>query len=277
MLKDVKRLLALICLSQVFFTYAAIARETLTIGGVGSLAPLVKLLIADYVSKHPDADVRLLHPPLGSTGGLRALAVGHLDVVLLGRELRAGESGELHPWVKTPLVLVSAGGKTQGLSRKELAEIFAGSRSVWDDGKPIRLVLRGAHESETRMLRSMSPDISVAVEEALRRNAGPVAENDLEAVSMMASIPGSLGSTSLGLITLEGLEGKKLQCVAIDGQTPEGGKLANYPWFREYYLVTMTKPTQATRAFLDYLQSPVALAMARKYAYLPMAKTPPQK
>ena len=249
----------------------ASAAETLRVGGVGSMTPLMRLLIADYSKRNPTADVQLINPPLGSSGGMRALSAGKLDLVLLGREKKPEEIGIAQPWLKTPLVLATGGGKTSGLSRNDLADIYAGRRTTWDDKRPIRLVLRGLHESETTVLRSISPAVDTAMADAIKRNAGPVAENDLEALGMLASIPGSFGSTTLGLIKSSGTEARMLECVAIDGMKPDAAKLEkqSYPWYRSYSLVTAVQPSITAQAFVTYLQSPAALAIAREHAFLP--------
>lgn len=247
------------------------AADTVRVGGVGSLTPLMRLLIADYKKKNPAVDIQLLHPPLGSSGGARALVAGKLDLVLMGRERKPEEAGVTTPWLKTPLILASSGGKTRGLTRSEVADIYAGRRTSWDDTQPIRLVLRGLHESETALLRTLSPGVDVAVGEALTRNAGPIAENDIEALAMLTSIAGSLGSTTLGLIQSSGIDARKPEIVAIDGIKPDLRKLdkQSYPWFRTYLLMTTVQPVATVQAFVAYLQSPAAMALARENAYLP--------
>lgn len=246
------------------------ATEVVRVGGVGSLTPLMRLLIADYVRNNPAVEVQLIHPPVGSSGGMRALAAGKLDVALLGREAKPEEKGVGQTWLKTPLLLATSGGKARRLSRNDLADIFSGKRTTWDDGKPIRLVLRGQHESETTMLRKLSPAVDTAVTAAIARNAGPIAENDLEAMQMISSIAGSLGSTTLGLMLTES---RAIDILAIDGIRPDSKKLENqdYPWYRDYYLFLNDQPSATVRSFVSYLNSPAALSIARKYAYLPLA------
>lgn len=241
--------------------------ETVTVGGVGSLSPLFNILGKEYARKNPGVEIVVVHPPLGSSGGLRALAAGKVDIALVGRTLKPEEAGQAKPWLQTPLVLATSGGKTKGLSRAQLADIYAGRRTAWDDGKPIRLVLRGAHESETQSLRAMAPEIDVAVGEALKRPGLPVAENDIEAIEMLDRIYGALGTTTLGLIKAEGA---RLDLVPIDGVKPSVTALSNgsYPWRRLYYLVSRPTPPPTAAAFLAYLNSPAAWAIARKLDYV---------
>jgi len=258
-------LYAAVCLLSLLISGAALA-ETITVGGVGSLSPLLGILGKAYSKNNPDVRIVVIHPPLGSSGGMRALAAGKVDIALVGRALKPEEAGHAKPWLQTPLVVATSGGKTKGLSRVQLADIYAGRKKTWDDGTSIRLVLRGAHESETQSLRSMSPAIDAAVSEALKRSDLPVAENDIEAVKMITQIYGSLGTTSLGLINTESV---RLDLVPIDGIKPSIKALddGSYPWRRIYHLVSRPTPTTATTAFLAYLNSPEALALVRTFEY----------
>lgn len=244
------------------------AAETITVGGVGALSPLLRYLGEEFAKKNPGLEVVVTHPPLGTVGGLRALAAGRIDIALAGRELRHDEAGQAKPWLQTPLVLATAGGRTQGLSSVQVADIFVGRKKTWDDGKPIRIVLRSAHDSVTQALRSMAPEIDAAVDEALKRADLPVAENDIEAVEMLARIPGSFGPTTLGLMTAGRF---RLQPVAINGHLPSINSLADgsYPWRRRFYLVTRNSPPPAAAAFVAYLNSATAMALARQRDYLP--------
>jgi phosphate transport system substrate-binding protein len=247
--------------------FASMAAESITVGGVGSLTPLLKALGQQYTKTNAGIDIVVLHPPIGSAGAARALGANKVDIALLGRALKADESGQTIAWVRTPLVIATAGGPAKGLTQLQLADMYSGKQVAWGNGKPVRLVMRGASESETTTLRAMSPEIDAAVGAALKRSDLPVAENDLEALDTLTRIPGSLGTTTLGLITAQGV---RIDALSIDGKSPTVKSLESgtYPWFRQYYLVHRAKPAPAVAAFLAYLQSPPALAAARKLDYI---------
>jgi phosphate transport system substrate-binding protein len=239
--------------------------ETITVGGVGSLAPLLKILGERYARKNPGVEIVFADPVPGDV--MQALAEGQVDIALTGRALNPDEAGSPRPWLQTPLALVTSGGKTSGMTRAQLADIYAGRNTTWDDGKPIRLVLRAVHAAETQGLRLMSPEIDAALSLALKRADLPVANNDNDAIDMLTRTNGSLGTTTLSMA-----EGAGVELVPIDGIRPSIKALANdsYPWRRIYYLVSRSIPTPATAAFFGYLSSPKALALARKFEYLPL-------
>lgn len=252
----------------VLFTTPAVA-QTLTVGGVGSVTPLVKKLAEEFGRTAPGIEVSVIDPPIGSTGGMRALAAGKVDVALSGRPLKGDEAGVVIPWVRTPLVLASSDGRLDRLETSALVEIYEGRRRTWDDGRPIRLVLRGEFESETLMLRGLSPDMDVAVRRALERRDAPVADNDLAALDMLVKIKGSLGTTSYALAVSAG---PKLRMLPLNGQAPSLEALASgrYRWHRPYYLVHRANPSESTRRFLAYLRSDKGLQAARQLGYLPL-------
>lgn len=258
--------LALVLLSLVV-SFSVSAAQTVTVGGVGSLTPLLKALSLHYTKTHAGIDIVVLHPPIGSAGAVRALGANKVDIALLGRALKKEESGQTIVWVRTPLVIATAGGQSKGLTQPQLAALYSGRKTTWDNGKPVRLVMRGASETETTALRAMSPEIDAAVGDALKRSDLPVAENDLEALDTLGRIPGSLGTTTLGLITAQGA---RIDTLSIDGKSPTMKNMETgiYPWFRQYYLAHNANPTPEAAAFLAFLQSPQALAAARKLDYL---------
>jgi hypothetical protein len=58
--------------------------EPLRISGTGSSAPLVTALFEEFRKQHPDAELLQPTPPLGSSGALKALAGGRIDLALPG-------------------------------------------------------------------------------------------------------------------------------------------------------------------------------------------------
>ena len=241
--------------------------ETITLGGVGSMTPIVKLLGSEYAKKNSGIEVYVIDPPMGSSGGLRALAAGKIDIALSARTSKADEAGQAKPWLQTPLVLATSS-KSKGLTRAQVAEIYGGRKTTWDDNKPIRLILRGEQETETKVLRSLSPEVDAAVADALKRTGLPIAENDLDAVEALTRISGSLGTTNLGLVKVSGA---RLTVLALDGVQPSIKTVedGSYRLIRQFYLVT-TNPSPSAAAFVAWLNSPAALSLARQQEYLPL-------
>jgi phosphate transport system substrate-binding protein len=243
--------------------------ETITLAGVGSLSPLVSKLGEAFEKANPGHSVVVLQPPLGSAGGIRALNDRRIDVALAGRPLKTGEAGRAIPWLMTPLVVATQGGQLKtGLDTKTLADIFAGRRTAWDNGKPIRFVMRGLQDTESQLLRGLSREVADSLETLFKRSDFPVAENDLEAVETLERISGSFGTTTLGLLKVQN---SRLQTLALNGEQPSllAVQKGKYSLTRKYFLVTGAEPQPVVAAFLAYVQSPAAMKLAARYEYAP--------
>ncbi|MDQ5904056.1 MAG: phosphate transport system substrate-binding protein [Pseudomonadota bacterium] len=260
----------LLAIAALLIAPPLMAAEPLRIGGTGSGTTLLKVLAETYQKTHPGTTFDIIQPTLGSSGGLRALAAGRIDIAISGRPPR-DEEGRFTTleYARSPLVFASGSQqKPVNFSRREIADIYAGKRQKWPDGEPIRLVLRSPFESDTLTLRQLGPEISAAVDEALKRKAGPVGENDLDAIELIAKLPGSLGLTTLGLIRL--LE-QPLTIHTLDGTQPSVEMLSTgiYPLAKSLFLNTRVQQDAATADFVAFLQSAPARKLLLQLGHQP--------
>jgi phosphate transport system substrate-binding protein len=242
---------------QIIFSPPVSAAETLKIGGTGTSLGSMNLLAAAFEKAYPDIKVMVL-PSLGSSGGISAVAKGALDI---GVSARAFTSEELSlglqaiEFARTPLVPVtSAGMSFPGLSSGEIIKIFRGEMLVWPDGTRIRPVLRPADESVTLTLRKMSPEMSDAVDVALKRQGMLMALTDQEAAEMIENIPGSFGFSTLAQIISEK---RCVKVLAYNGVLPDIHSLSDrsYLFFKVLYFVIQKEPSEPVRQFIDFARS----------------------
>lgn len=246
--------------------------DTLRVGGPGFAMPLVEKLAEAYQRSHPEDTVQLVLPPLGSGGGLRALATGRIDLAFAGRDLKPEEQATLGTaveWVRTPLALVTNGGqRTQGFSPAELADVYAGRQTRWDDGSPVRLILRSAYETDTQLLRSLSPLMDQALDQAFLRKGMVVAENDLDTLALLEKTPGSLGPVTLGLLRLRD---SRLTLLPLAGVAPsvDAYRSGQYRLGKSLYIVSGKAPSEVSRRFVAFLRSSRSQAVLQSYAFVP--------
>lgn len=260
-------LLLLCCLNAVG---GSATPELIRIGGTGSGTLLLQRLGEAYGNQHPGVQIKAMQPSLGGNGALRALAANAIDLAVVSLPPQQGDalSSSSWLWVRTPLVLVANSSQTgnglpRGLSREQVAAIFAGHQHHWPDGTPVRLVLRSQRESDLKLLRAISPEIDIAVGLALKRPGLPVAENDIENQQLLEQTPGAFGVITLGQLLLSA---SRLTPLPMDGIPPSIANLRSrsYPYEKPLYLVAGSQASAATRGFLSYLQSPAAQeALAR--------------
>ena len=255
-------------------SFAPTQAEMLTIGGTGSSGPLIQILFDGFQQQAPELSLNLISPPLGSNGALEGLRTGRVDIAVVGRPISPDELmefGQHFDLADTPFIFASLDGhRPEGFTLEELAEIYEGTVQEWDSGAPIRLLVRRPFESDTLLMNTMSPGLEKAVAEANSRPGMTDVVNDIEAVSLLAATPGSLGPTTLGLLSTLGTQ---LVVFPLEGVVPSIDTLrtGQYPWYKRLTVVFSQHPCSSASSFAIYLRSPEAQALMLRYDYLPVA------
>jgi phosphate transport system substrate-binding protein len=248
--------------------YAA-AADTLRIGGSGGAIGTLKHLGAAFAA---DSGTKVtVVPSLGSTGGIRAVGDGVLDIGVSARLLEPEEAatGLVQVEVaRSPFGLVTSHRSPNGLKSAEIAAIFKSEKPLWADGTPIRIILRPKGDSDIALLVASFPGMSAALEQARRRPDVPLAANDQDNCDLAERMAGSLTGSLLAQIMTEK---RDLRFVAIDGVEPT---LANfekgtYPYAWTMYLVFPAKKSPAAERFLAFVRSPQGQNLLRETGNLP--------
>jgi phosphate transport system substrate-binding protein len=252
--------------------------STLKVGGSGSDLATMKLLAAEFSRTHPELRVTIVEPSLGSSGGIKAVAAGVLNIGMSSRPLKESERrAGLHEttYAKSPLVFATLRfhGQTN-LSYPEITDIYRGRRTEWPDGSRLRLVLRPDSDSDTIVLRDSIPGMKPALDEAYRHPGFPIAATDQDSADQIAAIPGGVGTSVLSLLLAEK---RPLKVFTLNGVAPSPETIANgkYPLVKTLYLVTPASPNAATKKFLVYLRSDEAVKLLRRTGHFPLPVTRP--
>jgi phosphate transport system substrate-binding protein len=214
---------------------------------------------------HPEIRVDIL-PGMGSSGSVKAVLAGRLDIGLSGRTLSGEERAQgvvETRYARTPFVFgVNSTLKITGLTLDDVAAIYAGKRD-WEKGKRIRLVLRPTEDTDIPVLKSMSPAMNTAADIALRRKGMIVATTDHDAADAIESVPGAFGGTTLSLVLSEK---RALRVISLDGITPSVRTMADrsYPYNKTFFMVTKKNPPVSVRRFIDFVRSPAGSAILLK-------------
>ena len=251
--------------------------ETLTVGGTGSAMPLVGQFAQAYGSLEPNVKVRVVDPPLGSNGAIRAVLAGAVDLAVLGKPLTEVEKAQgCQDWElgRTPFLVVTERKlPLPGFTVEQLAAIYSGKMTTWSDGSPIRLVVRNLFESDTLILRKMSPDMDRAVDVALARPGMLVAANDLENIDLLERTSDSLGTSNLALVQAQN---RKLNALPIDGKEPTLAALrqGTYPYSKSIYLARGPKLSPVAQGFLEFILSASGKEILDRAGYVPAPSRP---
>lgn len=252
---------AVICLCLLVhgfvFPSAGYAEKQLKIGGVGSSLGTMKLLAAAFEKKHPGVKCTILSS-LGTSGSIKAVAKGAIDIGIGGRPMNMEEQKlGLHiiNYAATPLVFVTReDNRKTDLSREELIRILTGEMQSWPDGQRIRMILRPATDSESIVLKTVSPEIGKALYSAMAHKVMQVTLTSQECADSAERVPGSLAYSTLTLLKTEK---RKLKILSFNGISPDLKTIADgaYPFTERLYLITKGNPSGIIKQFVDFVLS----------------------
>jgi len=256
---------AVLAAAIAFGPVSAVA-ETIRISGTGGAITTIRFIGEAYRQIHPEIRFAIL-PSMGSSGAVKAVLAGRLDIGLSGRSLTEEERAQgavEKEYARTPFVFaVNMSVKTPDLTLAEIADIYAGKRDRWETRSRIRLVLRPRSDSDTPVLKRMSPAMSEAVERALRRDGMIVGMTDQEAADLIQKIPGAFGAMTLSLVISEK---RPIRVLALDGIVPSVRAIADgsYPYAKTLYVVTRKNPPLEIRRFIEFVRSAAGAAILMK-------------
>ncbi len=259
------------CVMTVVVATEMARADTLRISGTGSSIATAKIAAAAFLATAPGVEIQVIEPAMGSSGSIKGIIGGALDIALSARPLKERERAHgltARELARTPFVIATAESNqgTSGFTRKELAGIYALKITSWPDGTPLRVIMRPRTDSDTDVLKSMSPEIADALEVAFRAKGMVYPHTDQEAADWIARTRGAMGSSTLALIVSEQ---RPLKPLAIDGVVPGVASLraGTYPWFKSFYVVTGPKPTQTAIRFIRFLEGEAGRALLGRSGY----------
>jgi len=246
------------------------AIENVRINGSGSSLDFMRPLLEAYLASSPGV-VCEVKPPLGSSGAMKALVAGAIDLAVIGRDVLPEEEAQGARGVTygaSPLLIVThLGVGVENLSTKEFEEIYAGRRAQWPGGEAIRVVLRPVNETNTKILLRLSPVMAAADALARRLPWAVVAVTDPEANQAVATTPGAIGVATLTSLLVER---PAVRGVRLDGVQGSTAALAagRYPLSKKVVFVTTSRTPPAARALVEFARSARGRAIAEKVGLL---------
>ena len=208
---------------------------------------------------------------LGSSGAIRALTDGVLDIAVTARPLKSDETAAGLRQVavlRTAYVIATSHFNAPGIKSVDLAKIVAAEKPTWADGTPIRIILRPRSDTDTALLGELFPGMTYAIESARGRAELPTAATDQDNAALADRTPGSLIGTTMTQIKTEH---RNLHVVPLDGVEPT---LANfesgvYPFAKKLYFIVPRNSAPEVQRFVDFLRSPQGIKALRQTETLP--------
>lgn len=247
-------LLALALLAAM--SQGAVAADTVRIGGTGMGLALMRQAGDRLAAAEADIRAEIL-PSLGTNGGLKAVAVGELDIALSARPMKPEEAAkglrEAH-CVTTALIFASSRPDPAGTSAARLPALYADAAPAWPDGMPLKVILRARSGSENPYLVEKVPGLADALAAAYRRPGMPIGTTDQENAEVAERTAGSFAVLTLMQLRTERL---KLHPIAFEGVMPSPASIADgsYPLPMRLCLVLPANPSAGAVRFIRFLGS----------------------
>ncbi|MBW6495957.1 MAG: substrate-binding domain-containing protein [Burkholderiaceae bacterium] len=250
----------------------AVAGEEFRIGGTGAALGTMRLL-ADAFTRQDPAILITTVPSLGSGGSIKAMHAGAIGLSVTSRPLKEAERRlglQEIEYARTPFVFaVAARSASEAITTAELADIYGGRKTTWADGSRVRVVLRPISDIDTKLVKSISPEVGAAATLAEARPGVRFAVSDHDAAQDLETIPGAVGPSTLALIISEG---RALRPLALNGVAPTTMAAASgqYPYFKRLFFVTKPKPAPAVARFITFVRSPAGrMVLERSGHWIP--------
>jgi phosphate transport system substrate-binding protein len=253
-------------LSGLILTPAA-RSEIIKIGGTGNALGTMQRLAEVYSRINPRIEITIL-PSIGSSGAIKAVPQGAIDIGLSSRPLKESESGSgitTVEYARSPTVIaVSDHSAVAEISDGQLVDIYTGRLTRWPDGTLIRPIIRQPGDDNTVQLKTLSPALKEAVEVADTRTGLLFAATDQETVDMIENTPGSFGVTTLALILSEN---RRMHGLKLDGiqPTPEECVAGRYPLIKHFYFILPPSPPAHVQDFIKFIKSSAGTAVLTQF------------
>lgn len=244
----------------------AVQADELKLAGTGAALATMQALADAYAKRQPDSRITVL-PSVGSSGGIKAVLAGAAQIGVSARPLKESEAkagAAAFEYGRTPFVFaVAASSKASGLTTQNLVDIYAGKLEQWPDGSRIRVVMRPLGDSDTDIIKAISPAMREAKTAAERRPGMLFTVTDQESATAIETTPGGLGPTTLALVLSEK---RALKALALDGVVPDGKALASgkYPHYKQMFIVTGPKSPAAALDFVAFVGSATGRAILQQ-------------
>ncbi len=216
---------------------------------------------------------------LGTSGGLKALGAGVIDLSVASRPTTPAEAATgvvTTHLASTALAFVTRQSEpSRAVTREQLEQIFTGDLANWPEGTPVRFVRRQPSDSDWEIFETLSSGLARAVAFARTRPGVPTFINDQDHAAALERLPGAFGGLTLGQVAAEE---RHLRPVAIDGVLPTLAALESGAWplVKHLFVAHSASPRPEALALVAFLRGPEAAEILGRLDYIPASSRPGQ-
>lgn len=232
--------------------------DEVKIGGTGAALGTMRLLAEAYAKKAGAPHTVTVLPSMGSSGGIKAVLSGAIQIGVSARPLKDSEvqaGGQAYEYGRTPFVFaVPNATKAPTLTTQQLADIYNGTLQQWPDGTRVRVVMRPLGDSDGELIKAIAPAVREAKVAAEQRKGMLFTVTDQDTADAIEKTSGAFGPSTLALMLSEK---RAMRALSLNGVVPEVRTLADgsYPLVKVLYIITGAKPAPAAQGFIDFVRS----------------------
>lgn len=241
------------------------------IAGSGSNIPITKILVEEFLAKNPGVPIKVL-PSIGSTGGIKAVHQGKIDLAIISRPLRTAEKNwnlTITPYAKSMLVFaVNSSVLEESVTPTEAIQIYDGKKTKWSNGNSIIVVIREEGDSGAELLVSLVPALKDIFVRAWQSGIWRIEYREQEATDAIERTKDTFGWTDYTLVKIAG---SKVKILRYNDITPSEENVQNgkYPLIRELSFVSSDALPTRLLDFIKFAKSNEGALIMRKYGTIP--------
>lgn len=243
--------------------------QKIIIGGTGDSQALLRSLARAFETTFVGSDIEV-PDSIGSSGGIKALAGGRVDLARVARPLKEREKKDgftYHLFAKSPVVFVVHPSVTgcDNLAYEQLIGIYTGKITNWEqlgasDGK-IYAITREPGDSILGVLNKQIPGFK-----DITKPAAKVIYSTPETVEALAN-----HRNTFGFLSMSARNGTDLRIVKVKGiyPSPENVTAGKYNLITPFAIVYKGQLTGLAKAFVDFLHSEKGRKIISEFGAIP--------
>lgn len=249
----------------------------LVLAGSGTNLPLARALAAAFRARRGEAKI-VVPESIGSTGGIRAVRDGAIDVGLVSRPFTAEEAKlglTMIPYARVPVIVAANPSVPDAcVASSALPAMWAGGSARWSDGSRVIVLQRERGDSSFLAVSRRVPGLDGENAAAYDANRWRVLYDDRSMQEALMATDGATGIFDLGAITAQRLP---IKALCVDGVAPstEGVATGRYPYFKDLAFVTSGPPEGLRADVLAFVASPEGRAITASLGYVPLPLAEP--
>ncbi|MEM6521375.1 MAG: substrate-binding domain-containing protein, partial [Cyanobacteria bacterium P01_C01_bin.70] len=245
------------------------SEDTVKIGGSSESYEVLELLTDAYSETTTTVEFEYF-PPSQTGGGIAGVKSAAMDIGAVSREMTPEETGKqlvYRPLVKAPLVIAVHESVTgiADINAEQIKAIYSGKISNWQDlgGPDAEIILFDLAEDENEKL--LLRETYLGADLKITPNAVVFAEDD-EVLETAATTEFSIAAIPLE----DDLSELPITILSIDGVEPSKENLQSgaYPMALSLGMVVPSAPSEATEAFIEFIDSEEGQAALTEADYI---------